>query len=105
MRLIRLKEVMNLTGLGRSTLYKLMGERSFPQSISLGERAVSWDEREIEEWMLGKIENRNNNLLEQAKPELKNKTTEKDVITFINHKFSQLTISDAITWLMNIYNQ
>ncbi len=105
MRLIRLKEVINLTGLGRSSIYKFMMEGHFPQSISLGERAIAWDENEIDEWILSKVEGRNKASLEQAKPEFKAKTTEKDVIAFINQKFNQLAVSDVIAWLMNIYNK
>ena len=51
MRLIRLKEVMNLTALGRSTIYKKMKEGTFPKSVSLGDRAVAWKECEIEKWI------------------------------------------------------
>jgi len=51
MRLIRLKEVMNLTALGRSTIYKKMKEGTFPKTVSLGDRAVAWIESEIEEWI------------------------------------------------------
>jgi prophage regulatory protein len=43
MKLIRLKEVMELTGLGRSSIYKFMEEGDFPQSTSLGDRAVAWE--------------------------------------------------------------
>ena len=56
MRLIRLKEVMHLTGLGRSSIYKFMTEGVFPMSVSLGERAVAWEVSEVEEWVLDKIE-------------------------------------------------
>ncbi|GLO59589.1 transcriptional regulator [Vibrio sp. MACH09] len=51
MRFLRLKEVMALTGLGRSTIYKFMDEEVFPKTIPLGGRAVAWLESEIEEWM------------------------------------------------------
>ncbi|MBE8563791.1 AlpA family transcriptional regulator [Vibrio sp. OPT20] len=51
MRFLRLKEVIALTGLGRSTIYKFMDEEVFPKTIPLGGRAVAWLESEIEEWM------------------------------------------------------
>lgn len=47
-RLIRLKEVMALTGLSRSYVYQLIGEADFPQSISLGARAVAWVQSEVQ---------------------------------------------------------
>ena len=50
-RLIKLKEVINLTALSRSLIYKKMKEGLFPKSVSLGDRAVAWVESEIEEWI------------------------------------------------------
>lgn len=56
-RLIKLKEVMHITALSRSSIYKKMSEGTFPKSISLGERAVAWDEEEVFEWIEDKIAN------------------------------------------------
>ncbi|WP_305829927.1 AlpA family transcriptional regulator [Photobacterium leiognathi] len=58
MRLIRLKEVMNICGLGRSSIYKFMEDGRFPQSVSLGDRAVAWVETEVEEWIEQKVAER-----------------------------------------------
>lgn len=58
MRLIRLKEVIDCTGLARSTIYKYIDEGIFPKSVSLGDRAVAWVESEIQEWILERIEER-----------------------------------------------
>ncbi|EGQ8704893.1 AlpA family transcriptional regulator [Vibrio parahaemolyticus] len=61
MRFLRLKEVMSLTGLGRSTIYKFMAdETDFPKSVPLGGRAVAWVESEIEEWMESRRSMRDN---------------------------------------------
>ncbi|AVH31075.1 transcriptional regulator [Vibrio fluvialis] len=61
MRFLRLKEVMSLTGLGRSTIYKFMAdETDFPKSVPLGRRAVAWVESEIEEWMESRLSMRDN---------------------------------------------
>ncbi|NAW59462.1 MULTISPECIES: AlpA family transcriptional regulator [Vibrio] len=61
MRFLRLKEVMSLTGLGRSTIYKFMAdETDFPKSVPLGGRAVAWVESEIEEWMELRLSMRDN---------------------------------------------
>ncbi|HVJ34908.1 MAG TPA: AlpA family phage regulatory protein [Terriglobia bacterium] len=48
-RLLRLPEVRRETGLGRSTIYRLMKTRRFPSAVSLG-GAVAWWESEIEDW-------------------------------------------------------
>jgi prophage regulatory protein len=58
MRLIRLKEVMRLTALSRSTIYSRMNEGQFPKPVSLGERAVAWVECEIEDWIEDLIQRR-----------------------------------------------
>ncbi|MBY8220741.1 AlpA family transcriptional regulator [Vibrio fluvialis] len=61
MRFLRLKEVMSLTGLGRSTIYKFMADEiDFPKSVPLGGRAVAWVESEIEEWMESRLSMRDN---------------------------------------------
>ncbi|MBE4009766.1 AlpA family transcriptional regulator [Vibrio parahaemolyticus] len=61
MRFLRLKEVMSLTGLGRSTIYKFMAdETDFPKSVPLGGRAVAWVESEVEEWMESRLSMRDN---------------------------------------------
>ncbi|ENH7395710.1 AlpA family transcriptional regulator [Vibrio vulnificus] len=51
MRFLKLKEVMEKTALSRSAIYRKMNEDQFPQSISLGDRAVAWVESEVDEWM------------------------------------------------------
>ncbi|WP_411066694.1 AlpA family transcriptional regulator [Vibrio alginolyticus] len=58
MRFIRLKEVINMTGLGRSSIYNFMVEGSFPKSVPLGGRAVAWVESEIKEWMEARLAER-----------------------------------------------
>lgn len=58
MKLIKLKDVMASTGLGRSTIYKYIEDGTFPKSVSLGCRAVAWVESEIQEWILERIEER-----------------------------------------------
>lgn len=58
MRLIRLKEVIDCTGLSRSTVYKYISERTFPKPVSLGDRSVGWIESEVNDWILARIEER-----------------------------------------------
>ncbi|EJE8548861.1 AlpA family transcriptional regulator [Vibrio vulnificus] len=50
-KIMRLPEVIKMTGLSRSTIYLSMSKGSFPLSISLGERAVGWLETDIEQWL------------------------------------------------------
>lgn len=55
MKFIRLKEVIDRTGLARATIYKYMAEGGFPQSVSLGGRSVGWVDGEIEAWLESKV--------------------------------------------------
>ena len=50
-RLIRLPNVLNRTGLARSTIYLRISEGEFPRPISIGKRAVAWLESEIDDWL------------------------------------------------------
>jgi len=58
MRIIRLPEVIAKTGLGRSTIYKLISEDLFPKSVPLMPRVVGWIESEVEEWILERVAER-----------------------------------------------
>ncbi len=58
MRIIRLKEVIESTGLARSTVYKFISDGVFPKPISLGDRCVGWLESEVQDWILGKVKER-----------------------------------------------
>ena len=58
MKLIKLKQVMECTGLARSTVYKFMAEGQFPKPVKLGVRMVAWVEAEIQAWVNEKIANR-----------------------------------------------
>ena len=48
--LLRLPAVLRTTGLGRSTLYKLVAEQAFPPPVKLSKRAVGWRQTEVEAW-------------------------------------------------------
>ncbi|WP_047306339.1 helix-turn-helix transcriptional regulator [Pseudomonas fluorescens] len=58
MKIIRLKAVIDATGLARSTVYKYVAEGSFPKPIPLGDRCVGWLESEVQDWILARIEER-----------------------------------------------
>ena len=58
--ILRRKQVEERTGLSRSTIYLRIQEGSFPRPVNLGARAVGWLENEIEEWLVVRLEIRNN---------------------------------------------
>jgi len=49
--ILRLPDVLQTTGLSRSTVYLRVSEGTFPKPISLGGRAVGWLEHEVQEWI------------------------------------------------------
>jgi prophage regulatory protein len=55
-RILRLPNVLDRTGLSRSTVYQRVTEGRFPRPVSLGARAVGWIEAEVEEWIACQIE-------------------------------------------------
>ena len=52
-RLLRLKEVVQMVGLSRTSIYRLVDSGDFPHPIRVGPRAVRWRLRDIEQWMFG----------------------------------------------------
>lgn len=52
MNFLSIKKVSEKTTLARSTIYKLIKEKKFPEPIKLpGTNRVAWHEYLIEEWM------------------------------------------------------
>ena len=49
--LIRIKTVIAMTGLSRSTIYERMKRGEFPRSVQLSVRHVAWREREVLDWI------------------------------------------------------
>ncbi|MDE1252204.1 AlpA family transcriptional regulator [Vibrio aestuarianus] len=60
MRLIRLNEVLGMTGLSRSCMYRFIEANQFPAQVPLGGRAVAWVESEVQEWMESRLSMRDN---------------------------------------------
>ena len=50
-RFLKVKEVKAKTGLANSTIYKRMGEGTFPQSRKIGNGSVRWLQSDIDAWM------------------------------------------------------
>ena len=77
--ILKLKNVMQVTGLARSTVYLWMKDKTFPTPIKLGERSVGWLEKDIDTWLDERIaescktseDTENNNSEELMKERLK----------------------------------
>jgi prophage regulatory protein len=53
MRLIKLKEVIEKTSLGRSIIYEFMTKGTFPKQVSLGAKSVAWLGSDVDDWRKG----------------------------------------------------
>ena len=50
-RIMRLPEVLRVTGLSKSTLYRKKKAGLFPESVELGERAKGWHATAVYAWI------------------------------------------------------
>ena len=59
-RLIRIRTVINITGISKSYIYQLVKAGEFPKPVQLikGGKAVAWIESEIQEWVESRIADR-----------------------------------------------
>jgi prophage regulatory protein len=57
-RMLRLREVEQMIGRKRSSLYQDMAIGRFPKPIKIGARAVAWPEQELIAWLHGRIAQR-----------------------------------------------
>jgi len=55
---LKRKEVERITGLSRSTIYRLMDQGKFPRPLTVSSMAVRWIESEIQEWLDQKVKER-----------------------------------------------
>lgn len=51
MMLLRMPDVIRMTGLGRTTIYKLIKEKQFPNQVKISKRSVAWPASEIQRWI------------------------------------------------------
>lgn len=60
-RLLRIKDVVKLTGLSKSYIYQLAKTGQFPKQISLisGGTSVAWLESEVNDWIKSRVQHRN----------------------------------------------
>jgi prophage regulatory protein len=55
-RLMRLKEIRLLTGLGNSTIYRLIDEGRFPKQLHpLGNKVAAWRASEVHAWIAERV--------------------------------------------------
>ncbi|MBL6930570.1 MAG: AlpA family phage regulatory protein [Rhodospirillales bacterium] len=59
MKLLKINDVIELSGLSRSSVYALAQQNKFPKPLKQSERSSAWVEDEIKEWIAERIKERN----------------------------------------------
>ncbi len=55
-RFIRLPDVINRTGISRSTIYRKVHHGDFPAPVQLGQRMIAWSSFQVDEWCKKRLE-------------------------------------------------
>lgn len=56
--MLKIKKVLKMTGLSRSSIYAYIEKGKFPKQVKLGERSVAWIEEEVVAWIDARITER-----------------------------------------------
>lgn len=59
-RLIRITEVLHMSGLSRTSLYRSIRTEHFPAPVKLTARSVAWPHDEVVAWVEERVRIRNN---------------------------------------------
>lgn len=54
-QILRLPRVIEIVGLGRSTIYDLAARGLFPRAVQLGPRTVGWRRSEVQAWIVSRV--------------------------------------------------
>ena len=54
--MLRLPQVRSITGLGKTKIYELQAEGTFPMRVQLTTRSVAWVEADVQAWLAARIE-------------------------------------------------
>lgn len=54
-RILRLHDVMHLSGLGKSSIYSLAKEGKFPKQIHIHRRMTGWSEAAVLTWVQARL--------------------------------------------------
>jgi prophage regulatory protein len=53
--MLRLPQVIDVTGLGKTKIYELQGQGDFPMRVKITAHSVAWVEDEIQAWLSARI--------------------------------------------------
>ena len=54
-RILRLSQVIEITGLGKTKLYELQAAGEFPMRVQITPRSVGWVEGEVQAWLTQRV--------------------------------------------------
>lgn len=54
-RMLRIAQVLALTGLGKTKIYELQAQGDFPMRVQLTPKRVAWVEAEVQAWLAARI--------------------------------------------------
>lgn len=60
LRIMRFKEVREVTGLSKTTINRFEKEGRFPTRVSLGPRSIGWFEEDVKEFLMA-LKSQNDN--------------------------------------------
>jgi prophage regulatory protein len=55
-RMLRLPQVIDVTGLGKTKIYELQGQGEFPMRVKITAHSVAWVEEDVQAWLAARIE-------------------------------------------------
>ena len=57
-RILRLAQVIDMTGLRKTKIYELQAQGRFPMSVRITAHTVGWVEQEVQVWLSGRLAER-----------------------------------------------
>jgi predicted DNA-binding transcriptional regulator AlpA len=55
-RMLRLSQVIDMTGLGKTKIYELQAQGQFPMRVKITVNRVGWVEEQVQEWLARRVE-------------------------------------------------
>ena len=54
-RILRLGQVLDVTGLGKTKIYELQSEGNFPTRVQITAHSVGWIEEDVQAWLAERV--------------------------------------------------
>lgn len=55
-RMLRLAQVIDATGLGKTKIYEFQAEGNFPMRVKITAHSVAWIEEEVQAWLAARVQ-------------------------------------------------